>query len=142
MRNWQYRLLPLTMAALALTGCATTEIGKATTDVALAGAGGVIGYKVSNGDPLATAAGAATGYLASKVVQASEQKSLLEAEKIGYARAMNQAVKQQYWIIQERQRTSATPPARDPRLVPVQIPETKVDGVVVQAHLEYLRSEP
>jgi hypothetical protein len=30
---------------------------------------------------------------------------------------------------------------RDPRLVPVVIPETKINGVTINAHVEYLRVE-
>jgi hypothetical protein len=32
--------------------------------------------------------------------------------------------------------------ARDPRLMPVVIPESRLNGVIVDAHVEYLRIDP
>ena len=58
------------------------------------------------------------------------------------ARALNQAVKQQNWIIQDQQRSRETPPQSESRLTSVVIPETKINGVVQNAHVEYLRIEP
>ena len=141
MKKWPYRLIPLLAFPLLFVGCTTADIGKSVSDIGLSGAGGVIGYKVSNGDPAATAGGALAGYLVSKTVQSSQDHSLKEAEKAGYERALNQAVKQQYWIIQNLQKSLSPYGARDPRLVPVVIPETKINGVTIKAHVEYLRVE-
>ena len=120
-----------------LPGCST--VGSAAADLGLAGAGGVAGYQVSNGKIGGAAAGATVGYLASKVAQSAVQKAQTEAEQRGYDRALNQAVKQQYWIIQNQQRSRETPPETEARLVPVVIPETKINGVLRAAHVEYLR---
>lgn len=127
------------LSALALAGCST--VGSTAADLGLAGAGGVAGYHVSDGKIGGAAAGAALGYLGSRVAQSEIQRSMSEAEKRGYDRAMNQAVKQQYWLMQAQQRER---PAneRDARLVPVVIPETKINGVLQAAHVEYLRVEP
>jgi hypothetical protein len=140
-KKWPYRLIPLLAFPLFFAGCTTADIGKSVSDIGLSGAGGVIGYKVSNGDPAATAGGALAGYLVSKTVQTSHEEGLQDAEKAGYERALNQAVKQQYWIIQNQQKSLSTDGARDPRLVPVVIPETKINGVTIKAHVEYLRVE-
>lgn len=128
----------LTMAALALAGCNT--VGSAAADLGLAGAGGVAGYHLSDGKVGGAAAGAALGYLGSRVAQNEIQRGTTEAEKRGYDRAMNQAVKQQYWIIQARQQERPASEA-DARLVPVVIPETTINGVIQNAHVEYLRVE-
>ena len=120
-----------------LTGCST--VGGTAADLGLAGAGGVAGYQVSNGKIGGAAAGAAVGYLASKVAQSKVAQAQTEAEQRGYDRALNQAVKQQYWIIQNQQCSRETPPETEARLVPVVIPETKINGVVQAAHVEYLR---
>ena len=69
-------------------------------------------------------------------------RALTEAEKRGYDRAMNQAVKQQYWVIQNQQRSRETTDERDARLVAVVIPETKINGVVQNAHVEYVPVQP
>ena len=141
MKKRSCRLLPLLAFPLLFAGCTTADIGKSVSDVGLSGAGGVIGYKVSNGNPAATAGGALAGYLVSKTVQSSQDRSVKDAEKAGYERALNQAVKQQYWIIQNQQKSLSPDGARDPHLVPVVIPETKINGVTINAHVEYLRVE-
>lgn len=125
---------------LILGGCGT--VGGAASDLGLAGAGGVAGYQLSDHRVGGAAAGAALGYVASKVAQSEVQRSLSEAEKRGYDRALNQAVKQQYWIIQEQQKSHVSADALEARLVPVVIPESKINGVLVKAHVEYLRVEP
>ncbi|HWA08310.1 MAG TPA: hypothetical protein VG838_02470 [Opitutaceae bacterium] len=127
-------------AALVLVGCSTA--GGVATDVGLAGAGGVAGYHLSGGKVGGAAAGAAVGYVASKIAQAEVRDAMSDAEKRGYDRAMNQAVKQQYWLMQAQQRTRPAGDERDARLVPVVIPETKINGVLQNAHVEYVRVEP
>lgn len=125
------------ICAASLTGCSTA--GGVASDLGLAGAGGVVGYQVSDGKAGGAAAGAAVGYLASKVARSEVGRLQTEAEKRGYDRALNQAVKQQYWIIQEHQRSRDTPDESPARLVPVVVPETTINGVVQNAHVEYLR---
>jgi hypothetical protein len=110
------------------------------SDVGLAGAGGVLGYKLSDGNAGVAAAGAAAGYVVSKVAQSEFKSAAQKAEKAGYDRAMNQAVKQQYWIMQNQQKALPVDDAR-PRLVPVVMPETNINGVIQKAHVEYLRLE-
>ncbi len=123
------------MTGLALAGCGT--VGGAAADLGLAGAGGVAGYHVSDGKVGGAAAGAALGYIGSRIAQTEVRREVTEAEKRGYDRAMNQAVKQQYWLMQAQQRER--PEAPDPQLAPIVIPETKMNGVVYNAHVEYLR---
>lgn len=130
-------LVAVVIAVTGLTGCSTA--GSAVADLGLAGAGGIAGYEVSNGKIGGAAAGAAVGYLASKVAQSKVAQAQTEAEQRGYDRALNQAVKQQYWILQNQQRSRETPPETETRLVPVVIPETTINGVVQAAHVEYLR---
>lgn len=125
----------LALNALAVAGCST--VGSTAADLGLAGAGGVAGYHLSDGKVGGAAAGAAVGYLGSRIAQTEIRRSMDEAEKRGYDRAMNQAVKQQYWLMQAQQRERPEP--TDAGIVPVVIPETKVNGVVYNAHVEYLR---
>ena len=132
-----------TLAALGfvLTGC-STPVGSAAADLGLAGAGGVAGYKLSNGKLGGAAAGAAVGYIGSRIAQSQVQQALSEAEQRGYDRALNQAVKQQYWIIQDQQRSREKPSQSESQLTPVVIPETKINGVIQKSRVEYLRIEP
>lgn len=128
------------LSALFLGGCNT--VGSVVADLGLAGAGGVVGYQVSDQKAGGAAAGAALGYLGSLAAQAEIQREIIAAEKRGYDRALNQAAKQQYWVIQNQQRSRVTSEERDPRLERVVIPETKINGVIRNAHVEYLRIEP
>ena len=140
MKKWRYEMFVL-LIPLALCGCGT-GMGGAASDVGLAGAGGVLGYEVSGGKVGGAAIGAGAGYVASKIAQASYKHGTAEAAQAGYDRALNQAVKQQYWIIQSHQRTMQVADARDPQLVPVVIPESRINGVIVDSHVEYLRIAP
>ena len=132
-------LVALAICAAIFTGCGS--VGSAASDLGLGAAGGVAGYQLSGKKLGGAAAGAAVGYLDSKVAQSEVQKSQAEAEQRGYDRALNQAVKQQYWIIQNQQRSRETPPETEARLEPVVIPETRINGVLRTAHVEYLRVE-
>lgn len=135
----QRRLIAVASSAcaLALAGCNT--VGSAGADLGLAGAGGVAGYHLSDGKVGGAAAGAAVGYVASRVAQSEVRSAMSDAEKRGYDRALNQAVKQQYWLRQAQQREQVE--ASEAQLVPVVIPETNANGVIQRAHVEYLRVE-
>jgi predicted small secreted protein len=139
MKKSRSELLALLALSLVLAGC-STGAGGVASDVGLAGAGGVLGYKLSDGNAGVAAAGAAAGYVVSKVAQSEYKSAAQKAEKAGYDRAMNQAVKQQYWIMQNQQKTLPVDDER-PRLVPVVMPETNINGVIQKAHVEYLRLE-
>jgi len=130
----------LGLVAAGLSGCSTA--GGMASDIGLAGAGGVLGYELSEGDVGVAAAGVAGGYLVSKVAQSQVQKAIKDAEQRGYDRAMNQSVKQQYWIIQNQQRAQDTSVETSARLVPVELPETTVNGVIIKPTVEYIRVEP
>ena len=117
------------------SGC--TTVGRSVSDVGLAGLGGVAGYELSGGKIGGAAVGAVAGYAASKIVQTEVQSEIEKAKKEGYERAMNQAVKQQYWIIQNQQHASDSP-----KYVPVQIPAQKIDGVVTNPTIHYIKIDP
>jgi hypothetical protein len=139
MKKWRFEMISLFVLPLVFAGC-STGAGGVASDVGLAGAGGVLGYKLSDGNAGVAAAGAAAGYVVSKVAQAEYKSAAQKAEKAGYDRAMNQAVKQQYWIMQNQQKSLPVDDERS-RLVPVVMPETNINGVIQKAHVEYLRLE-
>lgn len=131
--------LALALVVAGLSGCSTA--GGMASDIGLAGAGGALAYELSDGDIGVTAAGAAGGYLVSKVAQTQVKKAITKAEQQGYDRALNQAVKQQYWIIQNQQRSYETRQESAARLVQVELPETTVNGVILNPSVEYIRVE-
>lgn len=145
MKRWKSLRRPLiavgcALVALTLSGCNT--VGSTAADLGLAGAGGTIGYHLSDEKIGGAAAGAALGYLGSRIAQSEVRRSMSEAEQRGYDRAMNQAVKQHYWMIQAQQREARDlGTGSDPRLVPVVIPESNINGVIRAAHVEYIRVE-
>jgi hypothetical protein len=123
-----------------LSGCGS--LGSAATDVALVGAGGAVGYAASDQKIGGAAIGAAGGYIASKIVQNEVTQAVNEAEQYGYDRAMHQAVKQQYWIIQNMQKLD-TEGASEGRMVAVTLPETLTeDGTILKPSTEYIRTQP
>ena len=134
--------------AVLLTGCALlfgsvgcAGLGGAATEVGLAGAGGAVGYEVADHKVEGAAVGAAVGYLAGKVARSEVKRGEDEAEKRGYDRAMNQAVKQQYWIIQNQQRSAKTE-VRNASMVPVVVPETTVNGVIHKESVAFVPVGP
>src|SRR4051812_1601231 len=128
-------LLGGSVLALGASGCST--LGGSAAEVGLAGAGGAIGYEASDHRIGGAAAGAAAGYIAAKFARQEVKRGEDDAEKRGYDRAMNQAVKQQYWIIQNQQRGAKTEtPTRT--LLPVVIPESNSDGVIRTASVAYV----
>lgn len=132
----RFTLALLSLGALALTGCAT--LGGPAADLGLASAGGVAGYHLSDHKGVGAAAGAAAGYAASRFTQSQVKQETRDAEQRGYDRAMNQAVKQHYWMIQAQQRDREDAPT-ETKFVPVVIPETTINGVIQNARVEYLR---
>jgi hypothetical protein len=132
-------ILSITLAVF-LSGCASLR--QPATDIVLTGAGGAIGYQASGKSIKGAAIGAGAGYLVSKIAGSEITAAIADAEKRGHDRAMNQAVKQQYWIMQNQQRAETTAPASEPRYVNVRLPEAVTqDGVILKPATITLRTE-
>ena len=125
-----------TLGAILVTGCSST---RAVSDMALGAGGALLGHELSDGDPLATAGGAAAGVLLSEGLHYAARKENQKAFSAGYDKGKSDAVKQQYWLYvslqRQRDRTSSV------RLYPVQLPEQRIDGVIFQPTTKYLRIE-
>ena len=119
------------------TGCAVT---RPISDTALGAGGAYLGHELSNGDPLATAAGAAGGVILSEGLHYAAKKQSEKAYATGYDKGKSDAVKQQYWLyvsMQQQQRNQVG----GIRLYPVQLPEQRIDGVTFQPSTKFLRIE-
>lgn len=131
-----FKLPPLVLIAGLFAGCAAT---RPISDVALGAGGAYLGHELSDGDPLATAAGAAGGVIVSETLHYAAKKQSEKAYATGYDKGKSDAVKQQYWLyvsMQQRRNRFA-----NVRLYPVQLPEQRIDGVTFQASTKYLRIE-
>ena len=118
------------------TGCAVT---RPISDTALGAGGAYLGHELSNGDPLATAAGAAGGVILSEGLHFAAKKQSDKAYVAGYDKGKSDAVKQQYWlyVAMQKQRNQVN----SVRLYPVQLPEQRIDGVTFQPSTKLLRIE-
>ena len=129
-------LILILLTAVLAAGC---EAMRPATDVAAAGGGALIGDELSHGDPAITAADAAGGALLSEGGFYLSRKESKKASVEGYKKGRSDAVKQQYWIQVNQQRT---PQKQDNvRLYPIPVPEQTVDGVIVNPTTKYLRIE-
>jgi hypothetical protein len=134
-----FNSLETLLAALVValfTGCAATRpIG----DAAFGAGGAYLGHELANGDPIATAAGAAGGVLVSEGLHYAARKQGDKAYAAGYDKGKSDAVKQQYWLYvsMQRQRNQVG----SVRLYPVQLPEQRIDGVTFQPSTKLLRIE-
>lgn len=134
------KIIPMIFTlALFLAGCGTMR--QTASEVVLTGAGGYIGYEAGGKKIGGAAIGAGAGYVASKMLLNETDKAINKAEQRGYDRAMNQSVKQQYWIIQRLQQGEGMT-ASAPRYVTVQLPETVTNGgVVIRPSTVTIRTE-
>lgn len=129
------RLVPILVVALA-SGCAATRpIG----DAVLGAGGAYLGNQLSDGNPIATTAGAAGGVLLSEGLHYLAGKEAQKAYATGYDKGKSDAVKQQYWLYVSQQRGRNG--TENVRLYPVLLPEQRLDGVTFQATTKLLRIE-
>ena len=118
------------------SGCAVT---RPIADVAAGAGGAYLGNKLSNGDPLATAAGAAGGVVVSETLHYAAKTQSDKAFAAGYDKGKSDAVKQQYWLYVDAQKQRNQ--VGSVRLYPVQLPEQRIDGVTFQPSTKLLRIE-
>ncbi|MBI3414878.1 MAG: hypothetical protein HY043_06075 [Verrucomicrobia bacterium] len=130
----------IALAALVIdlfAGCAAT---RPISDTALGAGGAYLGHELSNGDPLATAAGAAGGVILSEGLHFAAKKQSDKAYAAGYDKGKSDAVKQQYWLYVAMQQQKRNQVA-NVRLYPVKLPEQRIDGVTFQPSTKLLRIE-
>ena len=130
------RLFLLAVAVCLLTGCAAS---RPLGDAALGAGGAYLGYELSDGNPIATTAGAAGGVLLSEGLHYLAKKEAQKAYAAGYDKGKSDAVKQQYWLYVSLQRQRNR--VGNVRLYPVQLPEQRLDGVTFQPTTKFLRIE-
>lgn len=128
-------ILPIASIAF-LIGCAAT---RTISDVGLGAGGAVLAHELSDGNPVATAAGAAGGVLLSEGLHYAAKKQSEKAYVTGYEKGRSDAVKQQYWLYVDMQKPRNR--VDNVRLYEVQLPEQRIDGVIFKPSTKYLRIE-
>lgn len=142
--NQQNHLLALFAVLLSalFSGCASTQAGKNATVVGGSALGAVIAYEASDGDAAWTTGGAAVGALTAMGANALAAENEQKAYRRGYEAALNQSVKQQYWITQNRQKEDAFAyEVETESFVPIQIPEQEINGEIRNSRTIYLKAK-
>lgn len=120
------------LASAVLTSCAGVSPTRIIGNTIGAASGGLIGSKLSKGDPLITAAGAGAGVLLSESLQAGSNAAAGKSYDAGYDKARSDSAKQQFQSLNERQRNG---PQGDDRMhvrsVEVPLPERQENGVIL-----------
>lgn len=113
---------------LLISGC--TTVSRWTTTASTTAAGGLIAHQVSDGNPLATAAGAGIGLAAGEGINVVNRKNVEAAYGKGFDKGRSDAVKQQYWIMVNQQRREEDPFSDEFGLFGVPLPEHQTNGVI------------
>ena len=131
-----FKMLLCVLVVGLFAGCAAT---RPISDTVLGAGGAYLGHELSNGDPLATAAGAAGGVILSEGLHFVAKRQSDKAYAAGYEKGKSDAVKQQYWlyVAMQKQRNQVS----SVRLYPVKLPEQRIDGVTFQPSTKLLRIE-
>jgi hypothetical protein len=96
------KYIMIVLSAPLLAGCSGLQHG--LINAAGGAGGGFLANKLSNGDPLITAAGAGGGVLLAEGAQALASSSQQKSFKQGVETGRAQAAKEYYWELQNRQR--------------------------------------
>jgi hypothetical protein len=125
-------LLLSLLASAMLASCAGVSPTRIIGDTVGAAGGALIGNKLSNGNPLITAASAGGGVLLSESLQAGSKASANKAYDAGYEKARSDSAKQQFQTLIDRQRTGPQLDDRGHvRLLEVPLPERQENGVIL-----------
>jgi hypothetical protein len=124
-------LLSVLVSAM-LTSCAGVSPTRIIGNTVAAAGGAFIGNKLSNGNPLITTAAAGGGVLLSESLQAQSNASSRKSYDAGYDKARSDSAKQQYQLLNDRQRFGSQGDDRmHVRSVEVPLPEREENGVIL-----------
>lgn len=137
--NLHTSLLIATTVAL-LSGCAGTT--RVLTDTVAAGVGAIAGHKLSDGDPLMTAAGAGAGVLLGEALNFANDSHARKAYAQGFDKGRSDAVKQQYWVMVNQQKAAESNVFDENiSLFEIPVPEQRIDGVILNPTTKIIRIE-
>ena len=120
------------LASAMLASCAGVSPTRIIGDTVGAAGGALIGNKLSNGDPLISAAGAGAGVLLSESLQAGSNAHAQKSYDAGYEKARSDSAKQQFQTLIDRQKTGLQLDDRQNiRLLEVPLPERQENGIIL-----------
>jgi len=99
--------LPILLSASALALCSCASTSRLATNVIGAAGGAALANSLSDGDPLITAAGAGGGLLLGETLNYAQDKQIKKSFTQGYDKGRSDAVKQQYWLLVDQQKSDA-----------------------------------
>ena len=138
MKSRLFVLIPF--SCILLVGCAGTT--RVVTDTVAAGVGAFAGNKLSKGNPLITAAGAAGGVVAGELLNYANDNNARKAYGRGFDKGRSDAVKQQYWVMVNHQKALEDLNSNESvSLYEIPLPEQQVDGVTLKPTTRVLRIE-
>ncbi len=130
------------LTAAILSGCASGNAARKANVIGGSAIGAALGHNASDGDAAWTIGGAAIGALTAAGTNGMAERNERQAYRSGYEAALNQSVKQQYWIIQNRQKEDTSNQGTDRgTFVPVVIPEQEIDGEITNERIIYVRTQ-
>ena len=128
------------VVACAFGGCAGVSPTRILGNTVGAAGGALLGHTLGKGDPLFTTIGAGGGALLSEALQAGSNASARKSYDAGYEKGRSDAAKQQYQVLNERQRISPqSDDIPDVRLLEVPLPEREENGVILAPTTATLR---
>lgn len=137
--NIRTSLLPITFCVV-LSGCAGTT--RVVTGTVAAGAGAVVGNRLSKGNPIITAAGAAGGVLLGETLNYANDNHARKAYTEGFDKGRSDAVKQQYWVMVNQQKAAEEQNTDEHvSLYDIPVPEQRINGVILKPTTKVLRIE-
>lgn len=119
----------ISTSALALSSCSSTS--RLVTNTLGAAGGAALASHLSDGDPLLTAAGAGGGLLLGETLNHAQDKKVKKSFTEGYDKGRSDAVKQQYWLIVDQQKSDAGYDG-GVSLFDFPLPEQSPDGALFQ----------
>ena len=133
-------LLLSVLASAMLASCAGVSPTRIIGDTVGAAGGALIGNKLSNGDPLISAAGAGAGVLLSESLQAGSNAHAQKSYDAGYEKARSDSAKQQFQTLIDRQKTGLQLDDRqNVRLLEVPLPERQENGIILAPRTATIR---
>jgi hypothetical protein len=124
----------LLAVACFMPGCASMSANSAgstrdfATTATTTAAGAYVGAKEGDNKARNAAAGAVAGFVAGEAINYFSNKAQRDAFRNGYEKGQSDAVKQQYWLARENQRTR-TDDGYEESLYEVDVPASDRDGV-------------